>query len=50
MMMAPEYTPDDARRAAIEDLYRAITALECGEMHRSESYARAAIAWIRDIG
>lgn len=50
MMMAPEYTPMDARRAAIEDLYRAITALECGEMHRSESYALAAVAWIRDIG
>lgn len=50
MMMAPEYTPDDARRAAIEDLYRAITDLECGDTHASERHALAAVAWIRDIG
>ncbi len=50
MMMSPEYTPMDARRAAIEDLYRAITDLECGDTHASERHALAAVAWIRDIG
>lgn len=50
MMMSPEYTPMDARRAAIEDLYRAITDLECGDTNASERHALAAVAWIRDIG
>lgn len=49
MMMAPEYTPMDARRAAIEDLYRAITDLECGDTNASERHALSAVAWIRDI-
>lgn len=48
-MMTPEISPDSARRAAIEDLYRAITDLECGDTNASERHALSAVAWIRDI-
>lgn len=46
--MATEAIPD-ARRAAVQCLYNAISAIEAKSPHQAENYTLAAIAWIREI-